>query len=59
MEKYPERSPKPLRDLFKNLGIEGLTLRIFLDVIREVAAALLDEKGLKTSWNAPGAPPRG
>jgi hypothetical protein len=58
MEQHPERSPKPLRDLFKDLGIEGLTLRIFLEVIREAAAALLDEKGLKTSWNAPGAPPR-
>jgi hypothetical protein len=56
MEQNPKRSPKPLRDLFKDLGIKGLTHRIFLDVIREVAAALLEQKGLKTSWNAPGAP---
>jgi hypothetical protein len=47
-----------LRDLFRDSNIEGLTLRVFLDVIREVAAALLDEKGLKTSWSAAGAPPR-
>jgi hypothetical protein len=59
MEQYPERSPKPLPDLFKDLGKDGLTKRIFKDVIREVAAALLKEKGLKTSWSAPGAPTRG
>jgi hypothetical protein len=58
MEQHPIRSPKPLRDLFRDSNIEGLTLRVFLDVIREVAAALLDEKGLKTSWSAAGAPPR-
>ncbi len=27
--------------------------------ITAVAAGLLREKGLKTSWSAPGAPPRG
>ena len=58
MEQYPERSPKPLPDLFKDLRKAGLTKRIFKDVIREVAAAL-QEKGLKTSWSAPGAPKRG
>jgi hypothetical protein len=59
MEQYPERSPKPLLVLFKGLQIDGLTRQIFMDVIREVAAALLREKGLKTSWSEPGAPPRG
>jgi biotin operon repressor len=59
MEQYPERAPKPLRDLFKDLCKDGLTRQIFKDVIREVAATLLREKGLKTSWSAPGAPPRG
>jgi hypothetical protein len=58
MEQYPERSPKPLPDLFKDFRKDGLTKRIFKDVIREVAAAL-QEKGLKTSWSAPGAPTRG
>jgi hypothetical protein len=58
MEQYPKRSPKPLPDLFKDLRKAGLTKRIFKDVIREVAAAL-QEKGLKTSWSAPGAPNRG
>jgi hypothetical protein len=59
MEQSPERSPKPLLVLFKGLQIDGLTRQIFMDVIREVAAALLREKGLKTSWSEPGAPPRG
>jgi hypothetical protein len=59
MEQYPERSPKPPRDLFKDLRKDGLTRQIFMDVIREVAAALLQEKDLKSSWSAPGAPPRG
>jgi hypothetical protein len=59
MEQCPERPPKPLPDLFKYLRKDGLTRRIFKDVIGEVAAALLQEKGLKTSWRAPGAPPRG
>jgi biotin operon repressor len=59
MEQYPERSPKPLRKLFKDVGGNGLTRQIFTQVIREVAAALLREKGLKTSWSERGAPPRG
>ena len=59
MEQYPERSPKPLPELFKYLRIDGLTRQIFKNVICEVAAALLREKGLKTSWTEPGAPPRG
>jgi hypothetical protein len=58
MQQYPKRSPKPLPDLFKDLRKDGLTKRIFKDVIREVGAAL-QEKGLKTSWSAPGAPTRG
>jgi hypothetical protein len=59
MEQYPKRSPKPLPDLFKDLRKDGLTKRLFKDVIREVAAALMQEKGLKTSWSAAGAPTRG
>ena len=59
MEQYPERPPRPLPDLFKDVGKDGLTRQIFKDVIREVAAALLLKKGLKTSWSAPGAPKRG
>jgi hypothetical protein len=59
MEQYPERPPKPLPDLFKDVGKDGLTRQIFKDVIREVAAALLRKKGLKISWSAPGAPKRG
>jgi hypothetical protein len=56
MEQYPERSPKPLRGLFKDLGIEGLTLRTFLDVVREVAAALLEQKGLRLRGMRPVHP---
>jgi hypothetical protein len=59
MEQHPERPPKPLRDLFKDVCRDGLTREIFKDVIRDAAAALLREKGLKTSWSAPGAPKRG
>ncbi len=59
MEQFPERSPKPLRELFRSVGIDGLTRQIFKDVIRDVAVALLREKGLKTSWTEPGAPSRG
>jgi hypothetical protein len=59
LEQYPERSPKPLPVLFKGLQIDGLTREIFMDVISEVAATLLREKGFKTSWSEPGAPPRG
>jgi hypothetical protein len=58
MEQHPERSPKPLLELFKGLGIEGLTREIFFEVFREVAADLLREKGLKTSWSEGGAPRR-
>jgi hypothetical protein len=61
MEKYPKRSPKPLRALFKEAceRIDGLTREICEYVIDEVAEALLREKGLKTSWREPGAPKRG
>ena len=61
MEKYPKRSLKPLRALFKEAceRIDGLTREICEYVIDEVAEALLREKGLKTSWREPGAPIRG
>jgi hypothetical protein len=61
MEKYPKRSPKPLRVLFKSAceRIDGLTREICEHVIEEVAEALLREKVLKTSWREPGAPIRG
>jgi hypothetical protein len=56
MEQHPERAPKPLPDLFKDARRYGVTREIFKDVIHEVAAALLKEKGLKTSWSNPGNP---
>ena len=59
MEQHPERPPKPLPELYKDVCKDGLTRRVCKDVICEVAAALLQEKGLKTSWSAPGAPTRG
>jgi hypothetical protein len=60
MEKYPKRSPQPLRVLFKKSceRIDGLTREICDEVIDEREEALLREKGLKTSWREPGAPIR-
>ena len=60
MQKCPERSPLPLPKLFKEVSsrIVGLTKRTFKDVLRE-QKVWLEQKGLKTSWNAAGAPSRG
>jgi hypothetical protein len=60
MQKCPERSPLPLPKLFKEASsrIVGLTKRTFKDVLRE-QKVWLGQKGLKTSWDARGAPPRG
>ncbi len=60
MQKCPERPPVPLPKLFKEVSsrIVGLTRRIFKDVLRE-QKVWLEQRGLKTSWGAPGAPPRG
>jgi hypothetical protein len=58
MEQHPERSPKPLLELFQGLGVDGLTREIFFEVLRQVAVDLLREKGLKTSWSEAGAPRR-
>jgi hypothetical protein len=59
MQKCPERSPLPLRKLFKEVSsrIVGLTRQTFKDVLRE-QKVWLEQKGLKTSWDAAGAPPR-
>jgi hypothetical protein len=56
MEQNPERPPKPLPDLFKDSRNDGVTRQDFRDVIREEAAALGQEKGLKISWSEPGNP---
>jgi hypothetical protein len=56
MEQNPERPPKPLRDLLEDSRKDGVTRQDFRDVIREEAAALGQEKGLKISWSAPGNP---
>jgi hypothetical protein len=60
MQKYPERSPLPLPKLFKEVSsrIVGLTRQTFKEVLRE-QKAWLEQKGLKTSWDAAGAPTRG
>jgi hypothetical protein len=60
MQKCPERSPLPLPKLFKEVSsrIVGLTKRTFKDVLRE-QKVWLEQKGLKTSWDARGAPTRG
>ena len=60
MQKYPQRSPLPLPKLFKEVSsrIVGLTKRTFKDVLRE-QKVWLEQKGLKTSWDAAGAPTRG
>jgi hypothetical protein len=60
MQKYPERSPLPLPKLFKEASsrIVGLTRETFKEVLRE-QKVWLEQKGLKTSWDAAGAPTRG
>jgi hypothetical protein len=60
MQKCPERSPLPLRKLFKEASsrIVGLTYRTFKEVLRE-QKVWLEQKGLETSWDAAGAPTRG
>ena len=60
MQNSPVRSPLPLPKLFKEASsrIVGLTKRTFKDVLRE-QKVWLEQQGLKTSWDARGAPPRG
>ena len=59
MQKCPERSPLPLPKLFKEASsrIVGLTKRIFKDVLHE-QKVWLEQRGVKTSWDAAGAPIR-
>ena len=60
MQKCPERSPLPLPKLFKEASsrIVGLTKRTFKDVLHE-QKVWLEQRGVKTSWDAAGAPIRG
>ena len=56
MQQNPGRPPKPLPDLFEDSRKDGVTRQDFRDVIREEAAGLEQQKGLKISWSAPGNP---
>jgi hypothetical protein len=60
MQKCPERPPLSLPKLFNEVSSRyvGLTRRTFKEVLRE-QKVWLEQNGMKTSWDAAGAPTRG